>query len=664
MSTSKGINLMTSPYTSAPTTYFDLSGDNSIDALITPDHNSNNGGKWGGALGAGANLTFSFPWINNLSAYWQDDYGGEPIARKHFGLNTTQQNAVSDALQQWENVANVTFSLVTESSSNVGDFRFAFSSYVTSDAWGWSMLPHSTWANSADVWLNTSIYYEKDWGPGSYNFEALMHEIGHGLGLKHPGNYNGANGSEEGPFLPEATDNRLYTIMSYNDYRYWYWDKKLNDWVGVSASTPMILDIQAIQYIYGTNNTYETGDNVYSFSKTTPFYQTIWDAGGNDTMDISNFSTDCTINLNPGLYSSLMFTESSPDESIYTGQNNLGIAYGCLIENAIGGSGNDTVLGNSLDNQLVGGGGNDNINGGSGNDEISGGLGTDSAIYYGNRSNYTVIRTLTGYTVIDNYGLEGSDNLSNIEQIVFLDNTMYFINGTDQAEKIVGTSDDDDISAFAGKDNISALNGDDTIDGGLGDDSMTGGLGDDTYYVDSIKDKVSEKASQGNDTVISTSTYVLAKEIENLTLAGIASINATGNNLINIIIGNESNNIISGGLGNDSLTGDDGADVFLFNSKLSSSNIDTIIDFNDGDKIGLAKSIFKAIKITGELTSNAFYSSNGAIVAHDLDDRIIYNTTSGALYYDADGTGTKANAIQIAIIGNHYELSEQDFLVM
>lgn len=395
---------MTSPNTSSATSEFQLSFNPNIDALLDETHE-----KWGGALGSGANLSFSFPWLNGKLAWWQSpsySTDNEPGATQHFGFNAVQVSAARSALQAWADVANLQFTELSESSTNVGDFRFAFSSAVPSSAWGWASYPNDYWASAADVWVNTKYASEADWSVGSYNFEALMHEIGHGLGLKHPGNYGGG----AAPYLSSALDDRNHTIMSYNDENDVYpeagYVNGVWDWKHyyVNHETPMVLDIAAIQYLYGANNSYRVGNDTYTFDSATPFYRTIWDAGGTDTIDVGNYTLGCVIDLTPGHYSSLRIAPASNTGGAtptYDGTDCLGIAYDCLIENAIGGTGNDTFVGNQANNG------------------VDGGAGSDTCLYGGARSAYSVTRNQTGWTV---FGADdGTDSLDNVERLHFSD---------------------------------------------------------------------------------------------------------------------------------------------------------------------------------------------------------------------------------------------------
>ncbi len=384
---------------SSATTTFALSGISTIDSLLDETHI-----KWSTNSVSGAALSFSFPWINGAPAYWQSNYSSssEPQAATHSGLNTTQISAAISALQAWANVANVSFTQVADTAANVGDFRFAFSSAVTGN-WGWSYYPGSS-PSAADVWINPTYATSTDWSAGSYNYNALIHEIGHGLGLKHPGNYSGGGGTP--PYLPANLDYRTYSVMSYNDLNPWFLDPSTHKYIEVVPQTPMVYDIAAIQYIYGANKNYHTGNDTYTFDPSHPFYMSIWDTGGIDTIDVSNFSTNCTIDLTSSHYSSILYINQGTTSNLYTGSNNLGIAFGAIIENATGGSGNDTLIDNSANNVLNGGGG------------------TNTAVESGNYAEHIITYNAANhqYTVTDKVAnRDGVDTLLNMQQIQFAD---------------------------------------------------------------------------------------------------------------------------------------------------------------------------------------------------------------------------------------------------
>lgn len=392
---------MPNPNESKSTSTFNLSGDLDIDSLLNETHM-----KWGGVLGKGANLSFSFPWINGNLASFATYYSNknEQTADERFGFNTIQIDAVRNVFESWANVANLKFTEVSDTSTNVGDFRFAFSSAIPSDIWGWSSYPNNYSPKSADIWVKPTHGYGEDWSVGTYNYNSLMHEIGHGLGLKHPGNYNGAEGGAP-PFISSNLDFSNYSIMSYNnpDNSY-YWDSSKSDLMLLAApETPMVYDIQAIQYLYGANTNYRTGNDIYAFYPNKPFYRTIWDAGGNDTIDISAFNSGSEINLRAGTYSTITFP--STESFWFDGTNNLGIAFDVVIENVIGSSGNDTIINNNANNNLDGGGGIDTI------------------FYNRGESNFDVIKNSDGaYIVKDNTDTKEIDKLLNIERLSFSGN--------------------------------------------------------------------------------------------------------------------------------------------------------------------------------------------------------------------------------------------------
>jgi Ca2+-binding RTX toxin-like protein len=211
----------------------------------------------------------------------------------------------------------------------------------------------------------------------------------------------------------------------------------------------------------------------------------------------------------------------------------------------------------------------------------------------------------------------------------------------------------------AGNNTITGNSGSNILDGGSGADMMSGGGGNDSYYVDNIGDVVTETATGGIDTISSSITInELVLNVEKLTLTGTGAINGTGNSLDNIVIGNNSANTLYGAGGNDTLTGNLGADIFRFNSQ--TEGIDTITDFTAGDKIALS-----AVGFGGGLAGTAISASQFAIgsVATTSSQRVIYNSTTGGLFFDADGSGAGA-AVQFGSLANKATLGATDFTVV
>jgi len=269
----------------------------------------------------------------------------------------------------------------------------------------------------SEIWLNrnwTSHNADNDMFFGGYGFQTYMHEIGHSLGLSHPGTYDAGNGGSitYANNAEYSLDNRQYTIMSYfggyaPDFG-WQQDGTSANWL--YSSTPMLHDIAAVQAIYGAdmstraaNTTYgfnsNAGRDVFNFNLNTSPIITIWDAGGNDTLDLSGYATNQRIDLHAGAYSDVGGMLS-----------NFAIAYNVTIENAIGGAGADTIVGNDVGNTLRGGAGNDSIDG-------SGGF--DSAIFSGVRAAYTI--TVLGGSTVRVTGPDGTDTVTNVEQLIFND---------------------------------------------------------------------------------------------------------------------------------------------------------------------------------------------------------------------------------------------------
>lgn len=255
--------------------------------------------------------------------------------------------------------------------------------------------------------------------------------------------------------------------------------------------------------------------------------------------------------------------------------------------------------------------------------------------------------------------------------------------GTDDVDKLQGGAKADILKGFGGKDTLTGLGGNDRLVGGAGNDLMYGGDGNDTYIVDSRADRVFELTSPGSvdvsggiDTVQSSVTYSIAdtfrgrQSIERLTLTGTGNISGTGNALANAITGNDGNNVLRGlagndtlrggagndklygGDGNDTLIGGAGKDAFIFDT--ASASQDLIADFSHakGDWLQLSKAVFAAFAYTGTLHSDDFWAAAGATEAHDATDHLIYNTTTGILYYDADGIGGTA-AVAVAQLGSN-----------
>ena len=334
------------------------------------------------------------------------------------------------------------------------------------------------------------------------------------------------------------------------------------------------------------------------------------------------------------------------------------------IENLIGGDGNDTLAGNALGNRLEGGIGSDLLDGGAGADVLVGGAGDDvywvddagDIVTEASEEGVDIINSAVTFTLeaaigVENLALTGTAANSGTGNA--LRNTLV---GNGAINGLYGGGGDDILQGLAGNDVLRGGAGNDALVGGSGTDNMAGGAGDDFYAVDSSSDVVAESEGEGIDTVGAAVSYVLGANVENLTLAaGSRATAGTGNMWANRITGNgAANNLkggagadtLDGGLGADTLTGGADADVFRFGSALA-KNIAKITDFNVADDTIELGGVFLSLG-GGPLQASAFQSAASSVAA-TAAVRIIFNTATGALLYDADGAGGGA-AIQFATL--------------
>ena len=449
--------------------------------------------KW-----ATTTLTYSFP---TSASFYGSPYGNGETGS--FGvLNTAQQNAAKAALAAYAAVANITFTQVTESSSKHADIRMAASDRPST---AWAYFP-TTAAEGGDAWFNKSSGYYSNPVKGNYAYTTFLHEIGHSLGLEHP--------HENG--MPVERDSMEFTVMSYRSYT----GAPLTGYVNESwgfAQSLMQLDIAAIQQLYGANFTTNSGNTVYTWSPTTGemsvngvgqgapggnrIFMTVWDGGGVDTYDFSKYTTNLSVNLNPGDWTT---TSTAQLAKLY--YNGSQIADGnianallykgdvrSLIENAKGGSGADSITGNQADNslwgnagndQLYGNAGNDVLIGGAGADRLDGGAGIDTASYQ--EAAAGVIASL--FSPGGNTGEAAGETFFFVEQLV----------GSSYGDTLTGDENANGLSGLAGNDVLNGRGGNDQLVGGAGADVLTGGAGVDTFYFTATTDS---SATTGRDTI-------------------------------------------------------------------------------------------------------------------------------------------------------------------
>jgi len=402
----------------------------------------------------------------------------------------------------------------------------------------------------------------------------------------------------------------------------------------------------------------------------------------------------------------------SGNNSLHGGAGNDSLVGGAGFNTLVGDSGNDllnsslgvgTLLGGSGDDTLLGGNGSDSLDGGVGNDDLRGGLGVNTLVGGAGNDTYYVenilefIREDAGggadWIITSNRDITTS-TWANIENIIYTGapgggggGELISTLGTDNDDYLFGGSGNDTIIGKAGNDTLEGKAGNDSLDGGVGSDTMSGGIGNDTYVVDAATDVIQENSNEGTDLVISSVSYTLGANVENLTLnasliVADANINGTGNSLSNIIIGNTGNNQLDGGAGADTLrsgagndmlnggTGDlvgdlleggEGDDRYLVDSTsdvirdsggtadiviLSNSNLRTSASFNIGDTLkveGIEHLIYRGSNSVANLTGNAGNNSlisegsgNDTIVAGAGNDTLVGGGGTNSL---VGGTG-------------------------
>lgn len=367
-----------------------ISGDYRIDVLLEgADYRWNSAS----ALGTPVEVTYSF-----MSAAPNYTVYGNKIG---FMMFTAEQKAAARQIfSEIQTQFNITFREVTDTAFSYGQIRLGNNSQGISSA-AYAYLPQPDGSqDGGDVYVNrddssnlTRVI------PGSYAYATLVHEIGHALGLKHPGNYNAGYmpSDEPGNFLGSLEDTDAHTVMSYISVL----QEQNRSFYGT-------YDILALQYMYGARP-YNIGASTYSFSDATgQRLEVINDSAGLDTIDVSAVTGSTKINLLEGAFSSI----GKLANGFTLAQDNVSIAYGVTIENVVGSAYSDQIAGNSGNNRFVPG---------MGNDFIEGGTGVDTVVLSAMRFHCTITPGAGTVLVSDKSAVEGSDTLSNVERIQFVD---------------------------------------------------------------------------------------------------------------------------------------------------------------------------------------------------------------------------------------------------
>ena len=335
-----------------------------------------------------------------------------------------EKTAITSALNYLSSMLNVTFTDVT-GTTTAADISFGQNTQNASA--GYANPPHGNGSNATSYLFlaknassNPQDSTTTAFNPGTYGWETIIHEIGHTLGLKHPGNYNAGGGGASGPFLPTATDNRRYSIMSYHDPADAGIVTQTGNYLQASVLNPtsyMTYDIEALQFLYGVNSN-PTGDaaTALTTAQTTTFtnsfkgFETLWTPTG-ATLDASAVNNKSIIDLRSGAYSSIN-EQAKPAKSAgaytvkyqtYDGVNNVGLTYGSTITTAKGGGGDDVIYASTY------------------SATIDGGAGQNTLYLAGKASDWTISADKTTATLKTNTNVV--ETMSNISKIAYYDPT-------------------------------------------------------------------------------------------------------------------------------------------------------------------------------------------------------------------------------------------------
>lgn len=442
---------------------------------------------------SGNTITFTFlDGPHTIGIYNNPTYGfAEPEGYSPF--SAVEKDTARQSMTLWNDLIPQN---IVEINGNGADIVLA--NTTTGPAQAWAYYPGTGVKVFGDVWTaDPTVNWTNDWlGYGGYGRTTLVHEIGHSLGLSHPGDYNFSD-DNDGDGQPDpitylgdaqyAQDSQQYSIMSYfRDQQTGGQAVDVNLALLSNPQTPLLHDILTIQSKYGADPTTRAGDTVYFANSTAgnavydlaanPFpYLSVYDAGGNDTFDFSTANKGVFVDLRPGAFTSAtagalslaeanaataafnavtdeaqgdfeLWTQAGYDAWVAqisaiganrvlndtgvsgvtaTSHRNISIAYNTVIENAVGGSQKDYLVGNDAANRLSGNAGNDVLNGLGGDDLLTGGAGADEFRFTGTGGNDRIADFVSGTDKIGLTEIDANSNAAGNQAFTFIGNSAF-----------------------------------------------------------------------------------------------------------------------------------------------------------------------------------------------------------------------------------------------
>jgi Ca2+-binding RTX toxin-like protein len=596
-----------------------FTGNRNVDATLI-------GSKWGTT-----NLTFSFPTSGTNYADYTFDSNG--VNNLHLALGTQQQAAARAAFAQLSALTGLTFTEISDTDSVHANIRISQTADQEAPS-AYGNFPSDTRAMAGDIWFGRTNqpYYDMAY-KGTWGFSTMMHEIGHTMGLKHGHQdytfadlsfYFGSSPRFGSQSLTADRDGQAWSLMTYSPA-----PGVGQPFAGDKISQPqtyMQYDVAALQYLYGANFNTNSGDSVYTFNQSTGemsingvgqgapsgnrIFLTIWDGGGNDTIDASNYAGGVTIDLRPGEWSTV--DQNQLVNSLAYRNTGIAMAPGnfamsllfnndtrSLIENAKGGNGNDLFVGNTANNLL------------------DGGAGSDAVIFTHTSGVNITLNDINADVIVTHDG--ETDTLRSIENI----------GGTSGNDSITGNSVDNMLSGGSG--------GNDVLTGNGGNDTLIGGgftiaVSYDLTGVTSQPDITKAQATNNNSIANAVNTAGFYDvdanaNITNATTIPHATINATAT----------------------------GGAVEYYRIDVTAAGAQAIFDIDGGGT--LDDSILELVDAAGNLIANNDTGTGDAQpVGHD-DAYLTYTFAAAGTYYIRVGRWTGTSVAQPMTAGQTYQLN-------